>query len=219
MNTPVYYTYDVLYNMIQTSAQRNDIKFLDLIPTFIANAENRLAIMLKNLGQLQIVNTAPATQTTAKPNRWHITTSISVTNVESGEISYLLERTYEFVTQFQNELTSLYPIVLPQFYADVDFDHFVITPWLPDLAGGWKLQLLYYERPLPLSSQNQQNWWTSYAPQALLYACMRETAIWARTPDRVQHFDALLQGEVSALNKEDMRRDNDRSYNTMPPLA
>ena len=219
MTAPVYYTYDILVETIQTYSQRNDPKFLSQIPTFIANAENSLAIMLKNLGQLQVVNTSPATQVIAKPNRWHVTTSLSVTNTETEEVSFLLEHTYEFVQQFQSELTLLYPVTVPKYYADVDFDHFTITPWLPDLAENWTVQMLYYERPIPLSSSNQQNWWTSYAPQALLYACLRESALWARMPDRSQEYDKLLQGEISNLNKEDMRRDSDRSYNTMAPLA
>jgi len=218
-DAPVYYNFTRLFDEIQTFSQRNDAKFISQIPVFIANAENRLAIMIKNLGQLQALTLSPVTQIIAKPNRWHVSTSFSVTDTETGEINYLFEKTFEYIKLFQSELTQLYPTKLPQYYGDYDFDHFIITPWLPDLASNWVVELLYYERPEPLSEQNQTSWWTSYAPQALLYACLREAALWARMPDRSQELEMSLQMEIANINKEDVRRYNDRSYNTQAPLV
>jgi hypothetical protein len=212
--SPVYYDYNVLVAEIQTFAQRNDQKFIDQIPVFIANAENRLALMIKNLGQLQVVTQDPATQIFSLPQRWHVTTSINITNTETGETSFLLERTLEFAKMYQSELSDLMKIYLPQFYANYDFDHIILTPWLPDLASNWKIEMLYYQRPLPLSESNTQNWWTSYAPQALLYACLREVYAWNRQTDKIIQYEQLLQAEVSNINREDQSRIADRSYST-----
>jgi hypothetical protein len=96
----------------------------------------------------------------------------------------------------------------PEFYADYDYEHFFITP-TPNIT--YTGELTYHERPQPLSTENQTNWTTRYAPQLLLYATLLEAQPFLKRADRIQEFAQLYTQAVQSVKTEDNSRESDSS--------
>ena len=78
----------------------------------------------------------------------------------------------------------------------------------PDIA--YNFEVLYYERLQPLDSSNQTNWFTVYAPQALLYGTLLQAMPFLKNDERVQLWQALYQQSMDVLVAEDRLRVADR---------
>jgi hypothetical protein len=206
-------TFDSLVNSLMAYNQRqNEVEFTSFIPQFISMAENRLSSVFKNLGQLRYVGTDTVTSTIAKPENWRCTRSFRVKNVLTGETRTMLERSYEFIKQYDAEAIQESPLELPRYYGDYDFYNWELTFINPTLVSNLHLEVGYYERPPYLSEVNQQNWWTQYSPQCILYSAMLEAALYLRTPENIQYWGQLLQQSVSEVSKEDANRIVDWSF-------
>lgn len=195
-------TYDSLKADISTYAERNDAPFINQIPQFIALAENRLALEVKPLGFLRVVNGTLGQPVLDKPSRWRRTKNFSITS--GGERIFLFERSYEYCRVFSGGATS----GIPRYYADYDYEHFYITP---TPVSPVPFELSYYERPDPLSDANQTNWTTRYAPQLLLYASLLEAQPFLKTSERIAEFQALYDRALQGIIKEDQERAIDAS--------
>ena len=196
-------TYDSLVADITTYAERTDVPFSDQIPRFIMMAENRLASEVRGLGFQKYVTTSVNANTFAKPERWRETISINVT--VGVNRTFLQHRNYDYCRTFWPDasLTDT-----PRYYADYEYEHFLIVP---TPAGSYNAEVAYYERPAPLSSTNQENWTTQYAPQLLLYACLLEAQPFLKRPERTQEFQALYDRALQGLGIESQRRTTDRA--------
>jgi len=204
MTTAAMMTYDSLVADIQSYLERNDTATVAKIPTFIMLAEQVLTAQLKLLGNL-IVNTStmvPGQTTIDKPARWRKTVSMNIT--VAGQRQPVLLRKYEYIREYwpDPDLTDV-----PKFYADYDYTHWFVGP-TPDAA--YEFEVLYYERPQPLDSSNQSNWFTQYAPQALLYGSLLQAMPFLKNDARAvmwqQQYDLIL----TALKNEDVVRIADR---------
>lgn len=190
-------TYDSLLTDVQTYAERNDQPFVNQIPRFVMLAENRLASEARGLGFQQFVKSDMNGNTIPKPERWRETVSLSITTADG--IKYMLPRTYEYCRVFgQDAGTSV-----PRYYSDYGYEHFLIAP-TPDAV--YPFELAYYERPTPLSSSNQTNWTTQYAPQLLLYATLLEAQPFLKRPERIQEFQGLYDRALQGIAQESSRR-------------
>lgn len=200
-------TYDSLVDDIQVYAERSDEPFVAQIPRFIMLAENRLALEAKGLGFLRVVDTTFTTGTAnyEKPQRWRQTKSLSITN--STGIKYIYSRGYQYCRNYWPDVALTDE---PEYYADYDYNHFLVVP-TPD--NDYPAELMYYERPTPLDSDNQTNWTTQNAPQLLLYACLLEAQPFLKLPERIQEFQGLYQQALQKLQMEDMNRLSDASSN------
>ena len=198
-------TYDSLVSDIQTYAERNDTPFVTQVPRFIMLAENRLASEIKGLGFLRA---ASITLTIGqpiyeKPARWRETKNFSIT--VSGVRKFLKPRGYEYCRVFASDANAN---GAPSYYSDYDFEHFYIAQ-TPDVA--YNGEVSYYERPEPLSSENQTNWTTQYAPQLLLYASLLEAQPFLKRPERIQEFQMLYDRAIAAMSQEDSMKITDNS--------
>jgi hypothetical protein len=191
-------TYDSLIQDVLTYAEREDTPFVDQIPRLIAMAENRIASEAKPLGLLRVTQGTLSGSVLAKPARWRKTRSFSL--IVGAQKRYLYERGYEYCrTYWPNAILQDVPL----YYADYDYEHFYIAP-TPDLP--YMFELAYYERPQPLSSTNQTNWTTQYAPQLLLYATLLEAMPFLKTSERIPEFQGLYDRALGAISKEDTER-------------
>jgi len=204
MTTTVVMTYNSLVADIQSYLERNDTQTLDKIPTFIMLAEQVIASQIKFLGNLT-VNTSTMVQGTAvisKPARWHKTVSMNVT--VAGKRQPLLLRTYEYCREYWPSTTATDE---PKFYADYDYTHWLISP-TPDAA--YDYEILYYERNQPLDSSNQTNWFTVYAPQALLYGSLLQAMPFLKNDERVPLWQQQYDLIIATLKAENTQRIGDR---------
>jgi hypothetical protein len=78
----------------------------------------------------------------------------------------------------------------------------------PTLA--YDFEVLYYERVQPLDSSNQTNWFTIYAPQALLYGSLLQAMPFLKNDDRVPLWQGQYKLIMDILTAEDKLRIADR---------
>ena len=197
-------TYDSLTENIQSYLERTDTATLDKIPLFIMLAEQVIASEIKFLGNLT-VNTSTMTIgqfVIDKPARWHKTVSMNV--IVNGERQPILLRKYEYLREYWPNQTQT---SVPLFYADYDYTHWLVAP---TPAAAYSFEVLYYERNQPLDSTNQTNWFTIYAPQALLYGSLLQAMPFLKNDDRIPMWQAQYQAIMQVLKAEDVTRIGDR---------
>lgn len=204
MTTASVMTYDSLVENIQSYLERTDAATLEKIPLFIMLAEQVIASQIKFLGNLT-VNTSTmvsGANVIDKPARWHKTVSMNVT--VAGQRKPVLLRKYEYLREYWPDPEETGE---PKFYCDYDYTHWMIAPTPSD---AFNFEVLYYERVQPLDSSNQTNWFTQYAPQALLYGSLLQAMPFLkndeRTPIWQQQYDLIMQ----TLTAEDKLRMADR---------
>lgn len=204
MTTAAVMTYDSLVADISSYLERTDTATLEKIPTFIMLAEQVIASQIKFLGNLT-VNTSTLVQgqdVIPKPARWHKTVSMNVT--VDGERKPVLLRKYEYLREYWPDPTLT---AVPAYYADYDYTHWLISP-APD--DSYSFEVLYYERVQPLDSSNQTNWFTIYAPQALLYGTLMQAMPFLKNDDRMGMWKAEYDLIINTLKTEDALRIGDR---------
>lgn len=197
-------TYDSLVNDIRTYLERTDTATLDKIPTFIMLAEQVLASELKFLGNLTVAesNMVQGEAIIAKPARWRKTVSMNV--IVDGVRQPVFVRRYEYLREYWPDAAEQ---DVPAFYCDYDYEHWLIAP-TPD--AGYNYEVLYYERLQPLDSSNQSNWFTQYAPQALLYGSLLQAMPFLKNDERIPMWQQQYDLIVNVLKTEDVLRIGDR---------
>ena len=206
MTTPAsVMTYDSLTTDITQYLERNDAAVVQQIPQFIMLAEFEIAQQIKTLGQQQVVESVmtvgnPIIQ---KPARWRKTTSMNLTT-QSGEIQPIYLRKYEYLRSYSPSVSTT---STPLYYADYNYDNWIVAP-TPDYA--YSFEVLYYERIQPLSSENQTNWLTQNAPNAMLYGTLLQAMPFLKNDQR-QIFQQKYTEAMQVLKQEDQLRVADRS--------
>lgn len=204
MTTASVMTYDSLVENIQSYLERSDAATLEKIPLFIMLAEQVIASQIKFLGNLTVntSNMVADQPIIDKPARWHKTVSMNIT--VDGERHPVLLRKYEYLREYWPDATAT---GLPKFYADYDYTHWLVAP---TPTTSYSFEVLYYERIQPLDSTNQTNWFTTYAPQALLYGSLLQAMPFLKNDQRMgmwqQQYDLIIQ----TLKVEDQSRVGDR---------
>jgi len=197
-------TYDSLVNDISTYLERTDQATLEKIPTFIMLAEQVIAAEIKFLGNTTVMmsNMVQNQAVIDKPARWHKTVSMNVT--VGGKRQPVLLRKYEYLREFWPDPTQT---GAPSYYCDYDYTHWLVAP-TPD--DDYAFEVLYYERIQPLDSSNQTNWFTIYAPQALLYGSLLQAMPFLKNDERMPMWQAQYQNIMNVLKTEDITRIGDR---------
>jgi len=197
-------TYDTLVENIQSYLERTDTATLDKIPLFIMLAEQVIASEIKFLGNLTVVeaNMTASNPIINKPVRWHKTVSMNVTI--DGVKQPVLLRKYEYLREYWPDQSQT---DVPKFYCDYDYENWLVAP---TPAEAFDFEVLYYERVQPLDSSNQTNWFTQYAPQALLYGCLLQAMPFLKNDERTPIWQAQYQAIMQTLKAEDIQRIGDR---------
>jgi hypothetical protein len=197
-------TYDSLTSTVLQYLERQDAAVVEAIPTFITLCEFEIAQEIKTLGQLTVANSTVTINepTLAKPARWRKTVSMSINNGTTMEPVFL--RKFEYLKNYWPNVTET---GLPKYYADTDYEHWYLAP-TPSQA--YTFEVLYYERIAPLSSTNQTNWLTQYAPNAMLYGTLLQAMPFLKNDARAI-FQQKYTEAITALKTEDVARVGDRS--------
>ena len=197
-------TYDSLVENIQSYLERTDQATLEKIPLFIMLAEQVIASEIKFLGNLTVVeSTMTANQPIiAKPTRWHKTVSLNVT-VDDKKYPVFL-RKYEYLREYWPDETQT---DVPKFYCDYNYENWLVAP---TPASNYSFEVLYYERVQPLDSSNQTNWFTQYAPQALLYGSLLQAMPFLKNDERIPMWQQQYSQIMQILKTEDIGRVGDR---------
>jgi hypothetical protein len=205
-------TYNSLLNDLRAYLERGatlatDPTVYEMLPTLIGMAERRLARELKIQGTVNVVTTALIAGQSVydKPDRWRETVSIFVgTGTSNNTRSEVYPRSYEYIRSYWPNPTTT---GTPRFYADYDYSHWLIAP---TPSSALPMEILYYEIPPLLDDSNQTNWFTEYAPNALLYATLLEATPFLKNDERIATWEGFYNRAVAALNGEDIRQISDR---------
>lgn len=203
------YTYDRLVELLKSYGERNDDAYNEQIPSFITLAENELATVMKQQGfQLVVRGTFDPSNVLQKPTFWKETVSFGYW--VDGVWNDLFLRSLEYLKQY-------WPVTArtgaPKFYADYNISNFYIAPTPP---AQYQFELVYMARLDPLTPDHQENWMTLNAPQALLAACLKQSAVWRKNKDDIALFGAQFQEAVAALMDENRQRLADRNTGVKP---
>jgi hypothetical protein len=196
-------TYDSLTTTVLQYLERSDPAVVAAIPTFITLCEFEIAQEIKTLGQLTVANSTvtPDNPVLAKPARWRKTVSMSINNGANMQPVFL--RKFEYLKNYWPDATQT---DVPKYYSDTDYEHWYLAP-TPDQA--YTFEVLYYERIAPLSSTNQTNWLTQYAPNAMLYGTLLQAMPFLKNDSRAI-FQQKYTEAITALKSEDVARVGDR---------
>lgn len=201
-------TYDTLLQDVRRYLERgftaeSDEIVYEQLPRLITLGERRISRELKIQGFIRAVTTplSAGVGVYRKPDRWRDTVSMTVDGVP------IFARSYEYCRNYWPDEAQT---AAPQFYADYDYQHWLITP-VPNAAQ--TLEILYYEQPRFLGDDFQTNWLTEYAPDLLLYATLLETAPFLKNDERISTWQAMYDRAAQALSGEDLKRIMDRTAN------
>jgi hypothetical protein len=178
------------------------------IPKLINLAERRIARDIKIQGFQNVVTTVMQIGDCVmpKPDRWRETVSINIgTGLSYDYRKTLFTRSYEYCRTYWPDQTILGE---PVFYADYDYRHWIFAA-TPD--ENYPVEIVYYELPPLLDEQQQQNWLTDYAPNALLYGTLLEATPFLKNDERIPIWQSFYDMSISSLNTEDMKKIVDRS--------
>jgi hypothetical protein len=199
---------DVQNYLERGSSVATDPIVYEQIPKLINLAERRIARDLKLQGFQTVVTTAMQANVCVmpKPDRWRETISINI-GIGTGNNSRktLFTRSYEYCRTYWPDQTVT---GTPEFYADYDYTHWLFAG-TPDQA--YPIEIVYYELPPLLDDAFQQNWLTSYAPNALLYGTLLEATPFLKNDERIPVWQQFYQMSVDSLNTEDIKKITDRS--------
>jgi len=197
-------TYDTLVENIQSYLERTDTATLDKIPLFIMLAEQVIASEIKFLGNLTVVESTmvASNPVIVKPVRWHKTVSMNVT--VDGVKNPVLLRKYEYLREYWPDETQT---DVPKYYCDYNYENWLVAP---TPTTNYTFEVLYYERVQPLDSSNQTNWFTIYAPQALLYGSLLQAMPFLKNDERTPIWQAQYKAIMDTLKTEDIQRIGDR---------
>lgn len=171
------------------------------LPKLVTLAERRLANELKIQGFIRAVTTTLAIGTSvyAKPDGWRDTVSVTVAGTP------IFARSVEYCKNYWPDASQT---AAPEFYADYDYSHYLITP-TPNAAD--PMEVLFYGQPPLLGDAVQTNWLTDYAPNALLYAALLEATPFLKQDSRIQMWQQYYDRAASTLNGQDLLKILDRA--------
>lgn len=210
---PTYLTYTSLLTDLtayteRSSTSANDTSVVAQLPRIINNTERRLARELKILGTIESLNWTMqiGLQAYQKPDRWRKNVSMAIgTGAGNNTWTPIYERSQEFVRLYGGDVTVT---AQPKYYADVDYTHWWFSP-TPSAA--FPVSTLCWMQPTLLDATTTTNFWTQYAPDALLHLCLEEVCAFLKNKELYQMWQAEASRDISALGNQDLQAILDRT--------
>ena len=171
------FTYGQLKQAIQDYTENDETSFVNNLPVFIRQAEERI---LKNV-QLSLFrknvsgSMTSSNQYLACPTDFLTPFSLSFIDGSSNHV-FLEFKDADFVQSFNPNASTT---GAPRYYAVFDVDNFIIGP-TPD--SGYAVELHYFYRPdsLTAGSDNGTTWLSENAQIAMLYGSLIEAYIYMK---------------------------------------
>jgi hypothetical protein len=190
------FTYDQLKQAIQDYTENDETSFVNNLPVFIRQAEERilknvqLSLFRKNVSGAMTVSN----KYLACPSDFLAPFSLSFVDGNSDH-QFLEFKDADFVQTFNPDATTTGN---PRFYAVFDIDNFILGP-TPDSAYAVELHYFYRPASLTAGSGSGTTWLSENAEIAMLYGSLMEAYIYMKgEPDMLgqyeKRFMEALQG-------------------------
>lgn len=191
------FTYDQLKQAIQDYTENDETSFVNNLPVFIRQAEERI---LKNV-QLSLFrkNVSGAMSASNKylacPSDFLAPFSLSFVDGNSDH-QFLEFKDADFVQTFNPDATTTGN---PRYYAVFDVDNFILGP-TPD--SSYAVELHYFYRPASLTagSGSGTTWLSENAEIAMLYGSLMEAYIYMKgEQDMMQQYEKRFMEAIQGL--------------------
>lgn len=206
------FTYDQLKTAIQDYTQNSETSFVNNLPIFIRNTEERI---LKNV-QLELFRKnvtgtfTSGNQYLAAPTDFLAPFSLSFVNSSSDKV-FLDYKDVNFVQAFNPDATTT---GAPRYYAYFDSSSFIIGP-TPD--SSYAVELHYFYRPASLTagSGSGTTWLSINAEICMLYGSLIEAYTYMKgEPDMMATYEKRFTEAVIAMKNFGEAKEITDAYRT-----
>ncbi len=171
------FTYAELKTAIQDYTENDETSFVNNLPIFIRQAEERilknvqLSLFRKNVsGNMSLNN-----QYLACPSDFLAPFSLSFVDANNDK-TFLEFKDTDFVQSFNPDSTTTGD---PRFYAVFDIDNFILGP-TPSAASAVELHYFYRPASLTAGAEGATTWLSENAQMAMLYGSLIEAYIYMK---------------------------------------
>jgi|TARA_Y100000310_G_C20478098_1_gene713400 hypothetical protein len=214
------FTYSGLKTAIQNYLDNTETTFTNSLDTFIQTTEERILKAVQfPVFRKNVTGTAASGNTyLGAPSDFLSSYSLAVID-SSNDYSYLLLKHVSWIRDYTPAAATEGQ---PLYYAQFDDNTFILAP-TPD--ANLTFELHYYYRPASLTTVGDDNksWLSENAPNAMLYGCLVEGAVFMKSlPDTIMVYDTKFQEALALLKllgefknvRDEARHD---SIKVMPP--
>lgn len=199
-------TFDSISAQIIAYCERTDLG--SVVESFINLAEQSIIRDTKSLVTENVVvaNLTTGFAVYAKPTNWVRMLSFNFgSGVNNNTATQLILHDYEYIKQYWPDRTV---VGVPKFYADYDFNHFILAP-TPD--QNYPFELIYLQQPTFLSAINQTNLLSLYASDLVFFKAMSNAMKYLMRDERVPIWESAYQQALQSFNGQDAMRIVDRA--------
>lgn len=162
------------------------------IPNFIQNGENKLYRRLRLRAMEETLSGTISSGTLAVPSDYR---ELKFANITTSPYVSLERKTAEWIY-------ATYPVrsgaEIPK-YIGRQGDTFIFGPY----PGDYTISGIYYKRLTALSASNTTNWFTTYAPELLLYAALLEAQPFLMNDKRIPVWQSALADAIATVEEEE----------------
>ena len=185
------FTFTTLKTAVQDYTQNSETTFVNTLPTFIKNAEERIfkSVDLDYFRKNVSGNMSSGNKFLGMPTDYLASFSLSFTD-SSGNVNFILQKDVNFLQTYTpagNSTTGE-----PKYYAPFDFQNFILAP---TPSADFVTELHYYYRPTSITTTSDgTSWLGTNAPDALLYGTLCEAYIFMKgEPDLIKTYTERYQ--------------------------
>lgn len=188
-------TYNGLLALLEDFVEDDSTEFTDNVLGCVNRAEERILrdIDLAIWNTTETASTANGVDNFTKAFQGAPVTQIFMT----ASTVHPQRRSLEFIQSYGGSGSPVY------FYEDATKVY-----WAPTPDATYAYKITYFDRPTPLSTDNQTNWITLNLADLLLYASLVESEKFLIAPERVQEFEATyvqMLGPARAFWRQQMQ--------------
>jgi hypothetical protein len=205
------FTYGELKQAIQDYAENDETTFVNNLPVFIRNAEERIfkMVQLTDFRKNALGNTTSSIKYLDCPSDFLAPLSLSLE--VSGEKVFIDYKDVNFLQTYAPDSSAT---GAPKYYALFDRDNFILAP-TPDAV--YVAELHYYYRPASLTSLTDSgtSWLSENAPLAMLYGSLLEAYTFMKgEPDMIALYTQQLQMALAGMKQFGENKEVTDQYRT-----
>ena len=189
------FTFTTLKTAIQDYTDNTETTFVNQLPRFILNAEERILkeCQLDDFRKNVSGTVTQSVKFLTKPTDFLAPFSLSVVNSSNNE--FLLYKHVTFIQDYTPDPTTT---GVPKYYGDWDEDSFIMAP-TPD--GNYVAELHYFYRPQSITaSDDGTSWLGTNAELCLLYGSLMEAYTFMKgEPDLLTLYNGRFQESIQWL--------------------
>lgn len=210
--------YAELIASLQTWVESSETAMVAELDFIIELAEKRIyrSIDLENGWKYSTVAAAQGTELVALPSDSVVVRQVEYVVTATNVRTSLLQKDVSFIYDYLGDITTE---GTPRYYAHYDDTQILVGPSPDAIVANFAIAHTY--RPTQLSASNTTTWLSTEAPDVLLYACLKELAVFLKEePDIIGNYDKMygeaFQGsllEENFRNRTDVYRNNEIKIN------